>query len=221
MKVSAVTLARLVAFIEPVDINPRGQVHYPALAAALVARYGFLKSPQKAEDFDESKGILFEGGKFGNVGNVRVQIFSYGISVDTASSTEDSERMLEDALVWASKEHGLTYQQGMIKRKAFVSQLTFFSDVGLTRLHPAVTNLAEKLSGRVPQFLGQGMQFTPSALFVSIDPFLIKSPPAPFSIERRAETPFSENKFFSTAPLPTEEHIRFLEAFEADIVNSA
>jgi hypothetical protein len=36
-----------------------------------------------------------------------------------------------------------------------------------------------------------------------------------FTIERRADVPFVENKYFSTAPLPTDEHLKVLEDFEA------
>jgi hypothetical protein len=40
---------------------------------------------------------------------------------------------------------------------------------------------------------------------------------APFSITRRAESRFSENKYFSEAPLPTDIHISLLEEFEAEV----
>jgi hypothetical protein len=40
-----------------------------------------------------------------------------------------------------------------------------------------------------------------------------------FSIQRRDNTPFSENKYFSDAPLPTDVHIRLLEEFETAISN--
>ena len=219
MQLSAVTLARLFVFIEPVDLNPRGRVHYPDLATALVERYGFLKFPQKAEDFDESKGIMFEDGKLGEIGNISVQVWSYGIIVDTASSTDDSEKVFEDALSWGVKTLGLSYKPAMAKRKTYVSQLTFHSDVNLENLHPAFSKLCKRLTTRVPQFFGQSLAYTPTILFVGVDQTSIKAVPAAFTIERRAETPFSENKYFSTAPLPTEEHITFLKAFEADILS--
>jgi hypothetical protein len=39
---------------------------------------------------------------------------------------------------------------------------------------------------------------------------------ASFSITRRAEARFSENKYFSEAPLPTDLHLKLLEQFEAE-----
>lgn len=220
MELSAVILARLFAFIEPVDLNPRGRVHYPDLATALVERYGFVKFPQKAEDFDESKGVRFEGGKLGEIGTINLQIFSYGIVVDTASSTDDSVKVLEDALSWGAKAFGLAYKPGMLKRKTFLSQLTFYSDINLESLNPALAKVSKRLTTRVPEFFGQSLIYTPTALTVGYDPTSLKAGPAAFTIERRAETLFSENKYFSTAPLPTAEHITFLKEFEADILSS-
>jgi hypothetical protein len=220
MQLSAVTLARLFAFIEPADLNPRGRTHYPDLAAALVGRYGFLKYPQKSEDFDESKGISFNGGKFGEIGNINVQIWSYGILVDTSSSTDDSEKVLEDALSWGAKAMGLAYKPGLIKRKAFVSQLTFHSDINLESLHPALSNLSKRLTGRVPLHFGQSVVYMPTAFSVGYDPTSIKAGPSAFTIERRNEIPFSENKYFSTAPLTTSEHLTFLNEFETDVLSS-
>jgi hypothetical protein len=40
---------------------------------------------------------------------------------------------------------------------------------------------------------------------------------ASFLITHRAEARFSENKYFSEAPLPTDMHIAFLEEYEAGI----
>jgi hypothetical protein len=44
-------------------------------------------------------------------------------------------------------------------------------------------------------------------------------PIAAFTIQRRGQTPFEENKYFSEAPLPTDIHINLLEQFEADTVD--
>jgi hypothetical protein len=216
MELSAVIMARFFAFIETYDLNPRGRAYFPELASALVARYGFAKYPQKPEDFDESKGVTFQDGREGDVTINQVQIFTHAVYVDTASSTGDSEKIFHESLTWLSNDFGLRYDAGMVKRKTYVSQLTFFTDV-LDRLHPALSKLAQRLTTRVPQFYGQQLAYTPSVVNIGYDPLTVKAGPAPFTIERRADTPFTENKYFSSAPLPTDEHIEMLEAFEADV----
>ena len=106
----------------------------------------------------------------------------------------------------------------MVKRTTYVSQLTFYSDVMLDRLHPALSKLAERLTRRVPEYYGQSVEYQPASTVVAYDPLSIKAGPASFSIERRADTLFKENKYFSTAPLPTDEHISLLQDFEADVL---
>src|SRR5580700_10260194 len=118
MQISAITLARFVAFVETFDLNPRGVAYFPEMVPALINRYGFLKFPEKLEEFDETKGVLFEGGRFNNVTIQRVQVFNNVLVSETASSTTDSEAILEDALAWASQTFGLAFRPGMIKRKA-------------------------------------------------------------------------------------------------------
>jgi hypothetical protein len=218
MQVAAVILARLVAFLETIDLNPRGRMYFPSMVPALAARYGFVKFPQKLEDFDESKGITFEGGRFQDVTIQRIQIFSHVLVAETASSTADSERMLEDALVWGAETFGLLYRPGMIKRRAYVSQLTFYSESILPRLNPVLSRVAQKLNTRVPQFFGYDLKYRPSAFAISYDPLEIKNGAAQFSIEARTEVPYAENKYFSTAPLPTDEHIELLQTLEADML---
>jgi hypothetical protein len=41
-----------------------------------------------------------------------------------------------------------------------------------------------------------------------------KLAPGYFSIERRAEVPFRDNKYFSSAPLPTQDHVAILQEIE-------
>jgi hypothetical protein len=220
VKLAAVALARIIAFVETADLNPRGRVHFPDIVTALVERYGFLKFPQKPEEFDESKGVTFEEGKFGEISNLRIQLYTGAIVVETRSSTDDSEKILEDGLVWASQKLGLEYQTGMIKRRAPVSQLTFYSDAPLNALNPILTKLSQKLTARIPNFIGQSIAYETTGIVIGYDMLRTKLTPSNFTIERRADAPFSENKYFSTAPMPTDEHIALLQSFEADVLRS-
>ncbi len=219
MQISAVITARFFAFIETYDLNPRGRAYFPEIAAALVERYGFSKFPQKPEEFDESKGVVFQEGRAGDVTIRQVQIYDHAIYVDSASSTHDSEKIFQESLIWLSKDFGLQYRPEMVKRTTYVSQLTFYSDVMLDQLHPALSKLAQRLTRRVPEYYGQPLEYEPASTVIAYDPLSIKAGPANFSIERRADTLFKEHKYFSTAPLPTNEHVELLEVFEADVLS--
>lgn len=217
MQISAIILARFFAFIETADLNPKGKAYFPDLVSALVERYQFAKFPQKLEDFDESKGVTFQSGRTKDFTIAQIQVYNHATYVDTSSSTADSEKLFNEVLLWLSESHGLIFRPEMVQRKTYVSQLTFFSDTIMKALTPAVLKLASKLAKRVPEFYHQPLNYQPAAFYLAFDPLSVKTGPSNFSIERRADTLFKENKFFSSAPLPTEEHIHMLEELETDL----
>ncbi len=59
MQLASVSLARYYGLVQIEDLNLGGTVYLPEVCAALVQRYGFLKYPNKPEEFDEGKGIEF------------------------------------------------------------------------------------------------------------------------------------------------------------------
>jgi hypothetical protein len=217
MQLASVLLARAVAWVESHDLNPRGKVYYPAITEALVKRYGFAKFPVKPEDYDESKGISFVYGKDGDSIIEQVQIYTNGIVLETRSSTEDSRRLLERALEWAAKEIGLAYVPGMIKRWQYYSQLVFTSPLNLTASSPAFSNLAENINKSLRDLMGEDFRYETTSAQFNFDLLTRKNPLGAFSIQRRENIPFSDNKYFSDAPLSTETHIRLLEQFEKDL----
>ncbi len=172
MELGAIHLARAMAFVEPIDLNPKGRAYYPDLAGALVSRYGFKAFPEKPEDFNEAKGITFTAGKFENVAIDQLVIYAYGILLDTRASTSESRRLLEEAVRWAAKEHGLTDRN--IRRWQYASQLTFFSDVQLTTVHPAFARLADQTAENVTRITGESVKYELTAFFVDHDPLFLQ-----------------------------------------------
>lgn len=214
MQLSAVLLARVFLFVESADLNPRGVAFYPDIIRALVERYSFQKFPQKIEELDENKGVQFVLGKFGKKTIAAVTIYSHGIALDTTSSTADSESLLEEALAWGVEKLGLQYNREMVKRRAYVSQLTFFSAVPMLALNPEVEALSRKITELVSGNMKLDSIYGPSGLSFALDPESQRFPLANFTIERRQGIGYSEGKYFSNAPLPTEIHITVLEQFE-------
>jgi len=205
------------AWVEPTDLNPRGAVFYPDLTKALVARYNFQKFPQKIEDFDESKGITFGAGRLGDTVIEQLIIYTYGIVLDTRISTQESRRLLEEAFEWGSKELGLMYKPGMVKRWQYASHVTFRSSAQMTSAGPAVKRLAASVATSVADTMAENLKYDLAILSIDYDQLARKHPLGRFSIQRRENTPFSENKYFSDAPLPTDVHVRLLEQFEKDL----
>jgi hypothetical protein len=218
MELASILLARAMAWIEPSDLDPRGAVFYPELTKALVARYSFQKFPQKLEDFDESKGVTFGVGRLGDTVIEQLVIYTYGIVLDTRVSTLESRRLLEEAFEWGRKELGFVYKPDIVKRWQYASQVTFRSTAQMTGANSAVERLAAAVAKGVADTMEEKLKYDLAMLSLNYDQLTRKHPIGRFSIQRRDNTPFSENKYFSDAPLPTDLHIRLLEQFEKDLL---
>ena len=74
--------------------------------------------------------------------------------------------------------------------------------------------LLEKLSGAVTEAVSEiwkeRIEYEPTQVALHFDSLTRKNPIAAFSIQRRVDSPFDQNKYFSEAPLPTETHLHSL-----------
>jgi hypothetical protein len=217
MQLAAVPLARVLAYVETAELNPGGSVFFPELIQKVVERFEFQKYPQTFEETDEDKGVTFIEGRWNGLNVDKFTIFRGALIVDTSTSTADSERILDEALTWATAECGISYKSGMIRRKQYVSDLTFYSDVKLLAVHPALLKLQKAVTDHEEKYLGQRMEYDLTHFGLDFDHSLNPLVTAPFSIQRRGNALFSENKYFSEAALPTDVHIKLLEQFESDL----
>lgn len=214
MQILGVYLARVFAFLPQEELDRHGRFRPTEFTAGIVQRYGFLKFPQKIEDYTSPAGQVYEQGKWGDIVINRLTVTPAGFAVDTVSSTENSEKVLEDMLAWAVTELGATYKAGAIRSKTFVTQLTFTSDLIIGNINPKLEGFAKRITDSVSSALKQNIQFQPSGVVFQFDLSTTSTPLSSFRIERREGFPFSENKYFSQSPLPTAEHIQFLEDLE-------
>jgi len=79
--------------------------------------------------------------------------------------------------------------------------------------------LAQKTSNETEKFFS-GLKYEPMSIAIGHDPNVRKHGIAGLTIQHRVNTLFSENKYFSEAPLPTDLHIKFLQEFETDVLES-
>jgi hypothetical protein len=221
MQLSAVVLARALAFVESYDLNPRARAFYPDLVKGIVEKFGFLKFPIKPEDFDEEKGVEFIGGRWGDVTVEKFTIYRNGLLLDTRITTAESQRVLLEGLGWAAATFGLVYDQKMIRRWGYLSNLTFHSDCPfLLKGSQPVHKLNQRIYAAVSELSGDKTAWEPTVLTLHSESIPRRPVTAAFTIQRRADTPFSENKYYSEAPLPTDKHVTILEAFEADVITN-
>lgn len=214
MELISIVRARMVAMIQLQQWDPFGRALTLEALGRIGGRYSFIKVPTKLEDIDLQKGAELQEGRLGDIRIDRITIFLNGIVIDTRSSTEDSEKVLNDIISLALESFGAIIKPA---RQSFVSQFVFHSNMRLAALNPVFPKVAAVLTERASADLKHPFTFEPTAILLNADTAQAKTAPAMFSIERRAEIPFAENTYFSNAPLRTAEHIELVKTFEASL----
>src|SRR5437016_6029164 len=82
--------------------------YFPNLLMAIAKQYAFvgLPKPETIIATDQNVPVTFQMGKF-NTGDREIQIdllhlYPAGLAVTTRTNTNDSDRILDDLLAWAS-----------------------------------------------------------------------------------------------------------------------
>ena len=131
--------------------------------------------------------------------------------VDTRSSTEQSDIFLDDLFMQLTKELNIPPYAAIIREKKYLSQLWISTDKSFDVINPRPEEIAAYLSDHAieggPPFNFGGLSFWPDQTE--------KYPQPAFTIERAAGVHFSENRYFSAAPLQTEQHLELLDKLES------
>lgn len=216
MKLLSVQRARSIWLVNLVDLNPRGR-NILSLIAPVIAKYKFIQFPAKPEELDLSKGINFVGGSFQkdplNDIAIDLTIFNDGFIADTRSSTEDSDSFLDDFLSWIAEEFGLVPYKKILRSKAYFNELWVKTDKSLNALNPKLEKFGKRLTSLIAGHDHHPILFETYGISFWTNP-TITFPPGPFKFERAENTPFSENRYYSAAPLQTNVHLEMLMELE-------
>jgi hypothetical protein len=210
-----VKMARAIWLVESRDLNPRGIDIWPLLGQ-IKARYNFQTFPKSVAEADETTttGIVFANGSFtsgsGRYTISKATIFGDGIVVDSALSTDFCEEFIRDALTFLATQFGLTYAPTMVHKKMYVSELIVHTDKDiLGKLFGPLRAFAESLSK------AYGVKLDPYSLALSGDQALPTK--VGFKFEREAGKAFSQNRYYTSAALPTTVHESFLNDLESSL----
>lgn len=210
MDIIAINLARVVSFMEVQALDPFGKRLDVEAFKELGQRYSFAKVPEEFADLDITKGINFISGECQGVKVDKLTLYQNGLVVDTRSSTDDSQKVIDDLVGLAHELLGAKVDVG---RRLFVSQVVFHSNIRMALLNPILQRIIDRLTDSVSAAMNHEYTFDASVV-VNAELWQAKITPGVFSIERRADSPFKENTYFSNAPLRTSEHIEILQEFE-------
>ncbi|MFZ0964045.1 MAG: hypothetical protein WAO35_24530, partial [Terriglobia bacterium] len=127
----------------------------------------------------------------------------------TWSSTCHSEAFLADALKSASEEFHLAYKPETVRKKNYLSEVNISSSMNLVVVNPKLEEFAQKIS-RIAnhEYEFAGLDFWPRQQ--SFPPREIPS----FSLERKLKTDREEHKYYSRAPMQTNDHLQLLKEIE-------
>jgi hypothetical protein len=206
--------ARAVWLVDSRDLNPRGIDIWPLLVA-IRDRYSFQSFPKNIDDADETTatGIVFANGSFIAEGArytiVKATMFSDGLVVDSGQSTDLSELFLADVLEFLSVQFGLTYTPEMVHKRIYVSEFIVRTTKDLSRLFAPLTAIRDGLQ------LLTGQSFEPTGFGFGVDVTTSSARPAGFRFEREVGKSFSQNRYYSAAPLKTRQHEELIAQLEA------
>jgi hypothetical protein len=218
MQVKAILLARAIALFDIGELNPGGKIFMLNVIGELVQRFQFQQFPRTPEQFDEQKGIEFLDGHWNGVNVSKLVIYFNGILLQTESSTADSQRIIDEALRWASEKFGLRYEPSMINSWKFLNTFSFTTDVPILEAHKAVSKLANGVSRAMGDIVKDELPYSAIRLDIDFDRYDRQTPLALLTIQRKVDASFSSNRYLTEGPLPTDIHIKLLEEFESDVL---
>jgi hypothetical protein len=207
------------------EILPLGGADGPQIIEAISSKYKFTHPPgnPKREDIDKN-GLKFAGGQMvrkGKIANIaEFIVFNDGIFAQS-TSTENSEAFLQDIYAFLVSEFKFREITSDVKK---ISLSAVVVDFGAS-----LNALVQGRSAEI-DLIGKHLNANDNTDFpvelARVDFVLNKDPEfrppniPRLTIEKRANTPFSQHRYFSTAPIHTAKHLDILEQIERGLLKS-
>src|SRR5271166_1810709 len=211
MELISVTKARSIWIFDFAELNPRGKRIQTEFLPWLKESYNFSKFPSSQDDLDETKALAFLDGSFQaspkDTVSIDLRIYSDGFVVDSRSSTKVSDDFMDEVLTRVAGDFDLAYNPKIVRKKLYASELNVRCKRGLQTLNPKLKDFANKLS----KLMHSQVELSSVAFWSEQR---ASTPFSPFRFERKLNADFSENRYYSAAPLQTEDHLKLLDELE-------
>lgn len=222
MKLVGVESGRVSLLVDLIEIGSRKGLYLPDVGVKVQARYSFVHMPQVPEIGKGDGNFRFEQGQLpqDSAQDAKVSLFEIypqGI-VATANDTEEAEAFIEDFMSWGGHEFGLRAPD-VKPMKLYASTLVVEFDDDVDQMLTKWSAVGGLLTGLMKRKYGvtepvhlQRVTFRhdPEKISPRLGNLLVE-----FNLERRVYVPFERNRFHSTAPLSTNEHVQMLERIES------
>jgi len=196
--------------------RPAGQLYMPEAAAKLAERYSFARIPTLNDLTEPRDYIGFRVGKFADSQIEELRIYSDGFLVEARSNSNILDAFIDDLVEWSEKDLGLEKIPNITPERYHESSLIVKSSRDLA----SVVNIPSEVEDELNNFLQKeaypARTFQVTGVILDGDGQVEggKRKEAKFILDRRVGVAFSENVFFSQAPLTTDAHLALLKRIE-------
>ncbi len=195
--------------------GPQG-IYYPAALGGLVKRYGFVGYPSPGDTLQAVNGVEFKHGLFEGVAIESLQIYRDGVIISAKASTDVHDKILKDLMSWLIEDLGGSIIQNHTQDRMYESCLIFEPSKDILVILNAFKKVQDKLSDMVKKNSNLKANFEAFGFGFAPDQNLIPGiKPSGFQIERWTSADYSMTRFFSRAPVKTDQHIELISMIES------
>jgi hypothetical protein len=219
LKIVSFDSARVTWLVPLEEIAPAAGAHSVSIIGLLAARYNFSIVPSiTTRDDMEKKGLPFGMGHF-EVDGQRFLVSDFIVYNDglvaVSEKTEWAEKFLEDVIQWVTKEFGFRTPSSGI-RKLYGSTIVVDFDNSLSQLFADYEKIANLISSHTVMVMPERKTMQFSRMDFEVDKNALEGQLAipKFILERRGGVKFSQERFYSAAPMHTADHVKVLTEIE-------
>jgi hypothetical protein len=185
----------------------------------IVERYAFQGFPRLPAGTGPQPFLNFAAGKF-SIGDqsfavTQLAMYPHG-DIAVATTTDQAETVLNDLIGLLNDKLGLKLD-ATPDRKSFLSNIVVEFDNGLASYIKKIGKINSAINNARPgksPFDTKRFAFGIGDVEMTNDG-VVNVERSDFVIERRQGAPYDRNRYFSSAPMTTSDHIRVLEQIEA------
>lgn len=215
MKVIAHDWGQCLYVVSADEVRPLGGLHYPTFLAALAERYAFAGLPNLHEVVEQNVS-KFENGRLPDNHELVVrlmQIYADGVII-SANDTDIVDTILDDFVSFLESQFSFRPPETPATR-TYSSTVVVEFDGPLEAMLKNAEGMKDVMSAAFSSATGHDAQFGLSLFRFNADPALLPvNTNSTFLIEHRAGSTFGQRRFFSSAPLRTDDHISYLQSLE-------
>lgn len=211
MELVSIEPTRLISLFDVT--RPAGQLFLPDAAMALVSRYSFVGFPTK---FVDVESFEFQLGKFNDGAIDNFTVYRDGISITSRSNTNFLDGFYDDLLKWLESAFGVVRIETNPVNRFYESNLVVTSKIDLLTSMQDTAPIGAMVSRKLHETSDLKLDFKPISIALGFDATRVAGvKPIFFRVERRAGVDFSLDRFFSSAPLRTDDHLAVLNQLES------